>query len=189
MRRLKMPESRCLPWFALCSLLLLSGGVQALDCERLYQERLKTDLSLDYRAFDQTEGQGFRALVREPGCEKQAADLIEAYIAANGAKQSSLRWHIAQLRATQGDTVAAVRYSKTVLSDKDDRKPGSLRWNDYVRATIAFLEKDRVALQSHRDAVAAGKDEHFGNALNLKLLDSLLRHFDRDYAFASLQIE
>lgn len=184
-----MPKPKTLPLFAFCSLFLPSLNAQALDCEQLYQAHLKTDLSLDYRAFDQTEGQGFRALVTKPGCEKQAADLIEAYIAANGAKQSSLRWHIAQLRATQGDSVAAIRYSKTVLTDKDDRKPGALRWNDYVRATIAFLEKDRVALQNHREAVAAGKDEHFGNALNLKLLDSLLRHFDRDYAFASLQIE
>jgi hypothetical protein len=66
---------------------------------------------------------------------------------------------------------------------------GALRWNDYVRATIAFLAKDRPALQRHRDAVAAGKEEHFGNALNLKLLDSLLLHFERDYAYASSQLE
>lgn len=176
------------PLVAAC-LLLPCFAAEALDCEALYQQRLKSDLVLDYQSFDQTEGRGFRALVATPGCEKQAADLIEAYIAANGAKQRSLRWHIAQLRATQGDAAAAIAAAKTVLSDKDDHVPGALRWNDYVRATIAFLEKDRPALQRHRDAVAAGRDEHFGNALNLNLLDNLLQHFERDYAFASSQGE
>ncbi len=173
----------------LASLLLPSLNVHALDCEALYQQHLKTDMVLDYQSFDQTEGKGFRALMVTPGCEKQAADLIEAYIASNGAKQSSLRWHIAQLRATQGDSAAAMTYATSVLTNKDDRVAGALRWNDYVRATIAFLAKDRPALQLHRDAVAAGKEEHFGNALNLNLLDSLLLHFERDYAYASSQLE
>lgn len=157
------------------------------DCAAVYAEHLATDLALSYEQFDQTEGQGFRVLAGL-GCAKEAADLIEAYLAKTGATQSSLRWHIAQLRATQGDRAEAVRYAKTCLREKEDFAANALRWNDYVRATIAFLERDREALVRHRDAVAAAKDDHFGNALNLKLLDALIRYFDHDYAYATSRI-
>ena len=176
---------------ALALPLLCSFGAKAEpgDCAALLRERLQTDLTLSVQAFDQTEGQGFRALAARPGCAREAGDLIEAYIAATGAKAAQLRWHLAQMRATQGDSAAAIRAARSVLDERDESKPGELRWNSYVRATIAFLEHDREALQRHRDHVAAGRDEHFGNALNLKLLDALLRHFDRDYAYATAHIE
>ena len=52
---------------------------------------------------------------------------------------------------------------------------------------IAFLEGDREALVAHRDEVAAGADAHFGNALNRKLLDRLIRNFGQPYATAVSQ--
>ncbi|MDT8999584.1 hypothetical protein RQP53_09935 [Paucibacter sp. APW11] len=167
----------------------LCAQAQSNDCAALLREHLKTDLTLSVQAFDQTEGQGFRALAEGALCAREAGDLIEAYIAATGAKASSLRWHLAQMRATQGDSEAAIRAARTVLDEPKDRQPGQLRWNDYVLATIAFLERDREALQRHRDAVAAGREEHFGNALNLKLLDALLSHYERSYAYATAHIE
>lgn len=159
-----------------------------VDCKALYQQHLKTDLQLPYQQFDQTEHQGFR-LLAEQQCDQQAADLIEAYIAKNQAKQSSLRWHIAQLRASSGDYANAIRYANTVLNEQEDFSKNPLRWNDYVKATIAFLERDRKALQVHRDRVVAAAAEHFGNELNGKLLDALLRHFDRDYRYATSHID
>lgn len=150
------------------------------NCERLYQEHLESDLALSYKEFDQTMGSGFRALA-EQGCERHAADLIEAYIESTGAEQSSLRWHIAQLRATHGDYDEATRYARASLSDNEDLSEHPLRWNDYVLATIAFLEKDRDALITHRNRVAEGVDEHRGNAMNLRLLDALIEHFDLSY--------
>ena len=168
---------------------LLAGSLAAAeeDCRDLYREHLARDLSLPYQRFDQTEGQGFRVLA-EKGCAKEAADLIEAYIKATGAGQSSLRWHVAQLRATAGNSAEAIRYARTVLSEKEDFAEKPLRWNDYVLATIAFLQHDREALVRHRDEVARGKAEYFGNELNLKLLDSLIKYFDRDYAYATEHI-
>ena len=59
-------------------------------------------------------------------CHGEAADLIEAYLEHNEASESSLIWHVAQMRA---------------------------------------------------------------NAVNLKLLDALVRYFERDYAFATSHIE
>lgn len=168
-------------------LLTLAAPAWATDCEQLYEQHLAADLALGYEQFDQTMGAGFRPLAAV-GCHRQAADLIEAYIAEHDAPQRSLRWHVAQLRAMDGDPEAAVASARSVLSEAEDFTEQPLRWNDYVLATIAFLEKDRVALQFHRDQVALGAPEHPGNAMNLRLLDSLLHHFDQSYAYATQHI-
>ncbi len=160
----------------------------ANDCDQLYQQHLQTDMSLDYQGFDQTPGKGFRALA-EMNCTKQAADLIQAYIRTTGAEESSLRWHIAQLRASHGDYESAIDYANMVLLKKEDFSVRALRWNDYVLATIGFLERDKVKLVHHRDRVAAARDQHRGNAQNLKLLDSLITYFDYNYKYATSRIE
>lgn len=160
----------------------------ASDCDALYREHLASDLQLAYDAFDQTEGSGFRVLAAQ-GCSKQAGDLIEAYLAHTNSKESSLRWHLAQMRASSGDATAAVRHARSTLISPSEDAASPFRWNDYVLATIAFLERDRAALQRHRDAVAAGADAFAGNAMNAKLLDALLRHFELGYDEATRRIE
>lgn len=156
---------------------------ETADCESLYQQHLESDLSLSYQEFDQTMGSGFRAL-DEKGCTRHAADLIEAYIEATGAGKSSLRWHIAQLRASHGDYAEAIEYARASLLEEDKAASIPLRWNDYVLATIAFLEKDREALIRHRDRMAEGVDEYQGNAMNLRLIDAMIKHFYASYADA-----
>jgi hypothetical protein len=175
-------------FFITAALLALAAPAWASDCEHLYTQHLAADLALSYEQFDQTMDAGFRSL-STAGCHRQAADLIEAYIAEHDAPQRSLRWHVAQLRAMDGDSGAAVASARSVLSATEDFTTQPLRWNDYVLATIAFLEQDRAALQFHRDQVALGVDAHQGNAMNLRLLDSLLRHFDHSYAYAMQHIE
>jgi hypothetical protein len=169
------------------ALLTLAAPAWATDCQQLYEQHLAADLALTYEQFDQTMDAGFRPLAAA-GCSRQAADLIEAYIAEHDAPQRSLRWHVAQLRAMDGDSGAAVASARSVLSESEDFTEKPLRWNDYVLATIAFLEQDREALQFHRDQVALGVPEHPGNAMNLRLLDSLLRNFDHSYAYATQHI-
>lgn len=164
--------------------LFCACAAAAPDCQALFDEHLKTDLDLSYQAFDQTEDGGFR-LLAQAGCNREAADLIEVYVARHGATERSLRWHIAQLRATGGEYKRALVAARSVLDKDEDLETNPLRWNDYVLATIAFLEHDKAALIRHRDEVAEGADEFWGNALNLKLLDSLIRNFDRDYAYAT----
>ena len=170
------------------ALLLQSPIGGAVDCAAIYAQHERDDLTLSYETFDQSEGKGFRVLAQE-GCDKEAADLIEAYIRTTRASQSSLRWHIAQLRASAGDSAAAIRYARSVLVEGEDYARNPLRWNDYVLATIAFLEHDRAALILHRDRVARAGNAYFGNTLNLKLLDSLIEHFDRDYKYATSHIQ
>lgn len=173
----------------LIALALCATNAVAADCANLYQSHLKTDLALPYKEFDQTMNSGFRMIAE--ACPKEAADLIEAYIHANKAKESSLVWHVAQFRATQGDYAAAIIGANAVLSEKEDFEKNPLRWNDYILATIAFLKHDKENLQIHRDrvAAAAAKEDFFGNKLNLIFLDSLVRNFDKDYRYASMHID
>lgn len=158
--------------------------VQAdVNCVSLFEKHHESAMKLTYEEFDQTMGGGFRVLGAE-GCHKEAADLIEEYIRVNSAEQRSLRWHIAQLRAMHGANEEAVRYAKSSLLEKEDFSERALRWNDYVLATIAFLQKDREKLLHHRDNVADGVGEHPGNKLNLRLLDALIENPESDYATA-----
>ncbi|MBL4772489.1 MAG: hypothetical protein JKX98_02435 [Alcanivoracaceae bacterium] len=58
---------------------IFSIVTNAQNCQELYQQHLKTDLKLSYKAFDQTMGKGFRSLINNNGnmCHKEVADLIE----------------------------------------------------------------------------------------------------------------
>jgi len=156
----------------------------------LYQQHLQTDLSLSYKEFDQTMGQGFRSMLKDGlNCHKEVAQLIEKYIEVNNATESSLRWHVAQSWAHAGDYDKAINWSKTVLLEKEDFTERALRWNDFVLANIAFFEKDKQKLIQQRNNVAAAKEEHFGNQLNSKFLDSLIKHFGKPYNYAVNHIE
>lgn len=161
-------------------LLTIHGSVlaQNTDCAAMYANALKSDLDLTYAEFDQTENRGMRVLANA-GCAREAANLIEAYITRHGSKLS-LVWHLAQLRAEHDDRVEAIRYARMSLAEKEDFKTDPLRWNDYVLATIAFLEKDRAAFAHHRSAVAKGI-AYTGNQLNLELLNLLDAKFDATY--------
>lgn len=171
---------------AILQCLLIPACVAAsVDCQAEYAKRLQTDLSLSYQEFDQTEGKGMRALAYV-GCEKEAADLIVAYIKKNQATQISLSWHVAQLRASAGETTDAIQYARLSLIKAEDDAKKPMRWNDYVLATIAFLQKDKAAFLRHYEKVKQGKDLHAGNAMNLLLLDQLLQHFDQSYSQATM---
>ncbi|MCX9158587.1 hypothetical protein OPU71_20940 [Niveibacterium sp. 24ML] len=144
-------------------------------------------MKLSYELFDQTDQSGFRVLAAQ-GCNSEAADLISEYIKATGSTRSSLRWHIAQLRATAGDYPTAIEFAKLSLSPAEDFSLNALRWNDYVLATIGYLERDKNGLLAHRANVEAARTLHFGNELNLKLLNALVEHYDRDYKYATSHI-
>jgi len=153
------------------------------NCDDFLEKHLESDMGLSYEEFDQTMDSGFRVLASQ-GCHSEAADLIERYIKVNSAEESSLRWHVAQLRAMIGDKGEAVRYARTTILEDEDFSERALRWNDYVLATIAFLEGNQEKLKNHRDKVAEGVGEHPGNELNLRLLDALIDHDGSDYSTA-----
>lgn len=162
---------------------LLAAATAHADCVGLLEEALETDLELSHEAFDQTPGQGFRALESKK-CYREAADLIEAYITANDADQPSLTWHVAQLRAMHGDYASAITHARQSLRPAEEQAAHPLRWNDYVLAVVAFLEGDRPRFDHHRELVASSVDNHFGNAMNLQVLDNLRDGFGKPYADA-----
>lgn len=150
----------------------------ATDCAALYAAHLRSDLELSVDAFDQTEGQGFRALA-VAGCSREAGDLIEAWIAQHSPPPAHVYWHLAQQRAEHDDRLAAIAAARRSLKP-DEAADAAFKWNDYVHATIAFLERDRTAFDRYRNVLAAAT-AHDGNAMNLRLIDALGRHFDLDY--------
>jgi hypothetical protein len=156
----------------------------AIDCTNEYQKHVKTDLNLTYEEFDQTQNSGMRIL-GNAGCHKETADLIEAYIQKNQARENSLRWHVAQQRAMADDYPLSIISAKQALLAEENFAVRPLRWNDYVLATIAFMEGNKEALVAHRNEVAKGADAYFGNRLNLKLLDVLIANFGKSYSYAA----
>lgn len=146
--------------FAAASLQLSPAAEAALDdlgperAARLeacgvHAERLDTLLSLDQQAFDQDFSGGWRTVAARQGCDAATADLIEVWRdhSPNMESPSILHWHAGQMRAYAGDYEAAVALFDASRFDQPE-------WTLYVDASIAFLQRDRAALQAARDALA-----------------------------------
>jgi hypothetical protein len=146
-------------------------------------------MSLDQNAFDQDLKGGWRVLEDKPRCYVAAADLIRDYREAHHSTTSILFWHEAQMRASAGQTDAAI-----ALFEKSRQTHDPAGWNLYVDGTIAFLRHDRAALQAARDKLAAlpkpqdfhplgpnGKPFKMDWPPNLNILDGFLVCFDRSY--------
>lgn len=158
---------------------LISAAAEPINCEQLLRDTAASALTLDYEAFDQTPGQGFRVLA-EAGCPRQGADLIERYIEHTSASQNSLRWHVAQLRGEAGQ-IAAARSAATASLRADEADDAPFRWNSHVRAYIAFLDADRAAF----DTALADLDQHAaahqGNIMNAGFWRRLAPNFGLGY--------
>jgi len=148
-------------------------------------------LALPEREFDQDLEGGWRALAAKRRCRRAAADLIAAYRRAHPQAGSLLRWHEGQLRAGLGEKARAIRLFASA------RKPDDPSWNDYVDATVAFLNRDRRALAAARARLAArpkpadwdprdseGRPLPISWPLNLEVVDGLVRCFGKPYEIA-----
>ena len=153
-------------------------------------------LALPIRDFDQTDA-GWRSLDRE-GCEADTADLIARYRAVNAEALAegagdTLIWHEGQLRASAGQTEAAI---PLLLHGRDAESDAT---QPYVDATVAFLRRDRSALLAARERlVGLPVPAQFQRALdrfkasyptlpaptwplNLDKVDGFIACFDRPY--------
>jgi hypothetical protein len=138
---------------ALLSCVFLATSAMACDYDRA---RL---LALDEAQFDQYES-GWRALASKPGCDLAAADLLRDYRQAHRNEAGLLYWHEGQLRAMAGQSREAIALMERARKPADADRAG---WNPYVDATVAFLRRDRPALDDARVKLAAvappvGKD-------------------------------
>jgi hypothetical protein len=160
-------------------------------------------LTMEPDAFDQDLEGGWRPLA-DRGCHREAAELLAAYAALpKAAGNTTILWHEGQMRAEAGQYKQAVALMQRTYKPKDT-DPGY--WNAYVDGTIAFLQRDRAALEKARatlveiptpevlaEAVKNGR-YHFTTPAgqevdvpwppNLEVLDGLLRCFERDYPTA-----
>lgn len=108
-------------------------------------------LALDEDKFDQDMSGGWRAISSIPGCELVAAGLLHEYREAHHQDSGLLFWHEAQLRAFSGQYREAITLMARSYKPADADKAG---WNPYVDATIAFLRKDKAALDEARSRLA-----------------------------------
>lgn len=161
-------------------------------------------LALDEDRFDQDFNRGWRALAAKPGCKLAAADLLRDYRQAHDNEAGLLYWHEAQLRAMAGQSEAAID-----LMEKSRQPAGrdQAGWNAYVDASIAFLRKDRPALEQARQSLAAvpfpsdkgmpplkdglvelpmkgGKTMKMRWPPNIDVVDGFIRCFDKPYEAA-----
>jgi hypothetical protein len=113
------------------------------------EAQLATLLALDQEAFDQDMDGGWRVFAQQDDCWTAAADLIEVWRDHSENLQSTfiLNWHAGQMRAMAGEPQAAIALL-------EQAKTQSEVWNHYADATIAFLARDRAALEASRAELA-----------------------------------
>ena len=160
------------------------GSAAQFDCS--YDR--KALLALDQRAFDQDLDGGWRAIARSEPCIEVAADLIRDYRQTHSLESEILYWHEGQLRAQAGANEEAIELFERTHRPRED--PSG--WNQYVDATIAFLQDDRVALLNARGALSRlprppglPTRNRSGNPIswppNLNVVDMLVACFGRPY--------
>ncbi len=151
-------------------------------------------LELDLDSFDQDLNGGWRPLAGQ-GCKREAAELIREWRHEKRAHDSILYWHEGQLRANVGETEAAIALFN--LTYKPAELDVEFGWNHYVSGSIAFLERERDALQNsiaELRKVPEPEDNNFtmadGTVLkidwppNLNVLEAFERCWDKPYAEA-----
>ena len=128
------------------------------------------DLSLD--DFDQS-WEGFR---KHSDNYELVSLIIPEYLEVNGisgARSRNLHWHLGQIHAFNGN------YESAIKEMKQSFEGGSPTWAAYVSGSIAFLERDKAALEE-----ALGQLESQENQMNIEILRSFVRNFEMSYAEA-----
>lgn len=140
-------------------------------------------LALGIHAFDQDMNGGWRPLAAREGCAGEAAELIRKYREFVENRTRILYWHEGQLRARIGETERAIE-----LFDRSRRRNSDeYGWNHYVDATIAFLRRDRSALEAARARLARSTIPEWERSrpnpqpMNMHVVDRLITCFGRTY--------
>lgn len=139
-------------------------------------------MGLDYDAFDQDLQGGWRPFPDE-GCVVGTAKLIDRYHERHEDELQPyqariLRWHAGQLYGLADDVEKARRRFKASYNPEEPEQP-DFPWNDYVSASIAFLDGDMDKLRHHRERIAASPSKG-----NLEVVDRLIAGFGKSYRVA-----
>ena len=127
------------------------------ELDETHDQVISRMLDMDLRTFDQSE-EGWRSL--PPDLQ---IDALRAYIEGplrrparpsksgkHGDKNVTI-WHLGQalaIRGDPGDKAQAVQWMKRCKM-KRCKSPYDVQWNNYVDATIAFLEDNKTAFEVH----------------------------------------
>jgi hypothetical protein len=141
-----------------------------------------TVLAMSYEAFDQTKAQGWRHLA-ERRCYAAAAALLDAYRERHAPRLPDgatrmLAWHAGQMFAFADDYGAARPRMRASLNPTEPTS-AAFPWNDYVLATLAFLDGDADALSRHHDRIARSLSKG-----NLSVVVALRQHLGQPYRVA-----
>jgi hypothetical protein len=154
---------------------------------------LEAMLALDRKAFDQTLPDGGWRSLYERGCYAEAAELIRTWRHDKRDHARMLYTHEGQMRAYAGQTEQAIALLELTYKAMDE--DGDFGWNFYMDGTIAFLERDRKALdtaiarleavprpqQSPRMVDAQGKSVEIIWPPNMNVLRAFERCWERTY--------
>lgn len=172
------------------SLLLLSNSAAAKTCAESFDARIKADLALPFKEFDQEQGTGWRVLA-DAGCYLEAAELIKRYIVIQREPDKILFWHQAQSLAFGGKNKEAAKIGKAHgLRPASDVNKFGFRWNVFALATIAYWEADKAEFMRQKtlltSAIANEPDVPAitANKGLLEALTNLEQCFDAPYVTA-----
>ncbi len=163
--------------------ILLSPGFSA-SCSISTMEKSKL-LSMPYDDFDQQKN-GWRQYAKLD-CYHEVGVLIDKYLEQNinallDWQIRIVTWHAGQLYASNNEyELAKIRFEQSI--DKNEPKSSPILWNDYVYATIAFLNNDISKLSLCRDKIADGPSVN-GKKPNLNVVDNLIQYFGQPYSEA-----
>ncbi len=152
------------------------------SCDSLFKEQSEKISLMTIKEFDQTPGEGWRALDQNR-CYEEGAKLIQLYREKTNNKASQLYFHAGQLLAmTKKNEMAIQEFEKSLFPE--NVATGDFLWNDYVKGTIAFVARNRTDLKMYREKLAAKAER---NRANLRILDKLLERFEMSYVEALQQ--
>lgn len=144
-------------------------------------------MGLSYNDFDQSMHAGWRKIAEDQGCYQAGAQIVDRYREAHQTtlkdwERNILVWHAGQMLGFDGNSVQArVRFVASL--DPQEPADAPILWNDYVFASIAFLDHDLETLKAHRERIARGPTFQ-GKKMNLNVVDNLIQGFDSPYIIA-----
>lgn len=163
---------------------VLSPLVFSANCNISSAEEEKL-LSMSYDVFDQSQ-YGWRQYAKE-GCYYQAGVLIDNYLDKNKTILTDwqiigVTWHAGQMYAFNNEyEIAKIRFENSINPNEPEDTP--ILWNDYVYATMAFLNNDMPKLKLYRDKIVNGPIFN-GKKLNLDVVENLIQYFGQPYSVA-----
>lgn len=156
-------------------------------------------LALEFVAFDQAQGSGWRPLY-EAGCYKEAAELVQDWAKKHPQAPSIIPFHLAQLWGYAGRSDLAIPMFEQIYreSTADAADP----WQLYTEGNLAFLQRDRARLEAATTKLAALPQPPDWGARrvvmadgspapprpwppNLNIMQAMLRCWDQTYEIAA----